>query len=77
VSVSLAIVKDAITTSTSLLVAQGYLAAKQRWRVILLGGLANMLFKAGMVAVLAHRSMTWPVLAAFGATGVGAAALWI
>ncbi len=29
-----------------------------------------------MVAVLAHRPMLWPVLAAFAATGTGAAALW-
>jgi uncharacterized membrane protein (DUF4010 family) len=68
---------DAITLSTSELVAKGHLAADQGWRVILLGGMANMLFKAGMVAVLAHRSMFWPVLAAFGATGAGAAAVWI
>jgi uncharacterized membrane protein (DUF4010 family) len=68
---------DAITLSTSELVRKGHLAADQGWRVILLGGLANMLFKAGMVAVLAHRSMLWPVLASFAATGTGAAALWI
>lgn len=68
---------DAITLSTSQLVAKGHIAADQGWRVILLGGMSNMLFKAGMVVVLAHRSMLWPVLAAFGATGLGAAALWI
>lgn len=68
---------DAITLSTSELVTKGHIAADQGWRVILLGGMANLLFKAGMVAVLAHRSMLWPVLAAFGATGLGAAALWI
>ena len=67
---------DAITLSTSELVGKGHLGAGQGWRVILLGGLSNMVFKAGMVAVLAHRSMLWPVLVAFGATGVGAAALW-
>lgn len=68
---------DAITLSTSELVVKGHMAADQGWRVILLGGMANMFFKAGMVAVLGHRSMFWPVLAAFGATGAGAAALWI
>ena len=68
---------DAITLSTSELVVKGHMAADQGWRVILLGGMANMFFKVGMVAVLGHRSMLWPVLAAFGATGVGAAALWI
>jgi uncharacterized membrane protein (DUF4010 family) len=67
---------DAITLSTAELVGKGHLDAGQGWRVILLGGLANMVFKAGMVAVLAHRSMLWPVLAAFGATAIGAAALW-
>jgi uncharacterized membrane protein (DUF4010 family) len=68
---------DAITLSTAELVGKGHIGTGQGWRVILLGGLANLVFKAGMVAVLAHRSMLWPVLAAFGATGVGAAALWI
>lgn len=68
---------DAITLSTSELVAKGHIATDQGWRVILLGGLANLLFKAVMVAVLAHRSMLWFVLAAFAATGLGAAALWI
>jgi uncharacterized membrane protein (DUF4010 family) len=68
---------DAITLSTSELVAKGHLETSQGWRVILLGGIANMVFKAGLVALLAHRSMLWPLLAAFGATGAGAAALWI
>lgn len=67
---------DAITLSTAELVGKGHVGAGQGWRVILLGGLANMVFKAGMVAVLAHRSMLWPVLLSFGATAAGAAALW-
>ena len=68
---------DAITLSTAELVGKGHIDAGQGWRLILLGGLANLVFKAGMVAVLAHRSMLWPVVAAFGATTLGAAALWI
>ncbi|MCH7228046.1 MgtC/SapB family protein [Haloferula sp. A504] len=68
---------DAITLSTAELVGKGHIGTGQGWRVILLGGLANLVFKAGMVAVLAHRSMLWPVLAAFGATAAGATALWI
>lgn len=67
---------DAITLSTSELVSKGHLGAGSGWRVILLGGLANLVFKAGMVAVLAHRTMLWPLLMAFGATGAGAAVLW-
>jgi len=68
---------DAITLSTAGLVAKGHIETDLGWRLILLGGLANMAFKLGLVALLAHRSMLWPLLAAFAATGVGAAALWI
>lgn len=68
---------DAITLSTSKLVADGHIDTGQGWRLILLGGVANMVFKAGMVAVLADRRMLWPILLAFGATSAGAAALWV
>ncbi|MFZ9937702.1 MAG: MgtC/SapB family protein, partial [Luteolibacter sp.] len=68
---------DAITLSTSDLVAMGHLDTGRGWRLILLGGLANMAFKAGMAALLAHPSMLRPLLAAFGATAAGAVALWI
>lgn len=68
---------DAITLSTSRLVADGHLDTGRGWRLILLGGVSNMVFKAGMVAVLADRRMLWPVLGAFGATAAGAAALWV
>ncbi|MCP5548429.1 MAG: MgtC/SapB family protein [Akkermansiaceae bacterium] len=68
---------DAITLSTSRLVADGHIDTGRGWRVILLGGVSNMVFKAGMVALLAHRSMLWPILASFGATAAGAAALWV
>ena len=68
---------DAITLSTSRLVADGHLEAPQGWRVILLGGVSNMIFKAGMVLVLGARRMLWPVLITFGATAAGAAVLWV
>lgn len=68
---------DAITLSTADLVGKGHLGTGQGWRVILLGGMANLAFKGGMVAVLAHRSMLWPVLIGFGAMAAGAVALWI
>ncbi len=68
---------DAITLSTSQLVAGGNVEPAQGWRVILLGGLSNMIFKLGMVAVLGTRKMLGPVLIGFGAIGGGAAALWI
>ena len=68
---------DAITLSTSDLVAKGHLDTGRGWRLIMLGGLANMAFKAGMAALLAHPSMLRPLLAAFGATAAGAVVLWI
>ncbi|MBB5350406.1 uncharacterized membrane protein (DUF4010 family) [Haloferula luteola] len=66
---------DAITLSTSQLVAAGEVRADQGWRVILLGGMSNLVFKAGMVAVLGTRRMLWPVLLGFSAIGVGAGLL--
>ncbi len=68
---------DAITLSTSQLVADGHIDAGQGWRLILLGGVSNMVFKAGMVLVLGARRMLWPVLITFGATAAGAAVLWV
>lgn len=43
---------DALTLSTARLVGQGQLPAEVGWRAILLGTLANLAFKAGVVAVL-------------------------
>jgi len=46
---------DALTLSTARLVAAAQLPAEVGWRAILLGTLANQVFKAGVVALLGDR----------------------
>lgn len=66
---------DAITLSTSGLVASGEVDPKTGWRVILVGSLANTGFKAGMAAILGTgRFLKW-TLAGFGAAAAGGAAI--
>lgn len=66
---------DAITLSTSGLVASGEVEPRTGWRVILIGGLANTVFKAGMAAVLGTgRFVKW-TSAGFGAAAAGGVAI--
>lgn len=62
---------DAITLSTSRLVAQGELGAPTAWRAILLAILSNTLFKLGLMRVLGgprlFRLALWPTVAVVGA----------
>lgn len=70
---------DAITLSTSGLVQSGHVEAGTGWRVILLGGIANLVFKAGLVAVLGVKGYIRPALAGFAAVlagGVAILAFW-
>ena len=66
---------DAITLSTSGLVQSGHVEAGTGWRVILLGGIANLLFKAGLVAVLGVKGYIRPALAGFAAVLAGGLAI--
>lgn len=66
---------DAITLSTSKLVADGHVDAGTGWRVILLGGLANLVFKAGLVAVLGAQGFRRPTLIGFAAAIAGGGAI--
>ncbi len=69
---------DAITLSTAELVGSGDVEAATGWRLILIGGLANLVFKGGIVAVLGSRRMLGLVALAFGLSIVaGAAILWL
>jgi uncharacterized membrane protein (DUF4010 family) len=66
---------DAITLSTSGLVAAGEVDPRTGWRVILVGGMANTVFKAGMAAVLGTgRFLKWTA-AGFGAAVAGGVAI--
>jgi len=64
---------DAITLSTSRLVTTAHLEPSTAWRMILLGGLANVVFKMGLVVVLGARSFIRPALAGLGAALAGGA----
>ena len=66
---------DAITLSTSGLVQSVHVEAGTGWRVILLGGIANLVFKAGLVAVLGGKGYVRPALAGFVAVLAGGGAI--
>jgi uncharacterized membrane protein (DUF4010 family) len=66
---------DAITLSTARLVNDGHVDAATGWRVILLGGLANLVFKAGLALTLGAQGFRRPALAGFAATLAGGAAI--
>jgi len=69
---------DAITLSTSQMVASGGLEADTAWRVILVAALANFIFKFGIVAALGSRQLMIRVALAFAAVLVwGGGILWL
>lgn len=70
---------DAITLSTSQLVRADRLDASTGWRIILVGGMANLVFKYLVLVALGGRSLSRRVGAAFGGAlllGGGLLALW-
>lgn len=70
---------DAITLSTAQLVEAGKLEAGTGWRMILLASLANLLFKAGIVAFLGTRELLRKIALFWGVAlvvGVGLLLLW-
>ena len=56
---------DAITLSLTQFVQEGQLAADQAWRLILFANLANMVFKAGAVVMLASSALRRRVVPLF------------
>jgi uncharacterized membrane protein (DUF4010 family) len=69
---------DAITLSTSRLVRGGGLDPDSGWRAILLASLSNLVFKAGIVAVLGSRRLFGRVALLFGAAlAAGGLILWL
>ncbi len=63
---------DAITLSTSKLVDGGQLESATGWRVILVGGMANLVFKGALAAALGGRALGRIVAAGFAASLAGA-----
>lgn len=64
---------DAITLSSAQMVASGTIDASTGWRSILIGGMANLIFKAGIAAALGPRTLLKPLSLAFAASIAGGA----
>ena len=70
---------DAITLSTARLVTADRLDPSVGWRMILVGKLANLIFKWGIVAFLGHRALLKQISVLFGMSlvvGVAILAFW-
>ncbi len=70
---------DAITLSTCRLVESGRLQPEVGWRLIVVGSLSNLVFKAGIVALTGDRRMFRLIAVLFGiclAAGVAVLLLW-
>lgn len=69
---------DAITLSVTQMVQDSKVAPDTGWRLILIAGLSNLLFKAGVVAFIGSRALLGRVAVAFGvAFAAGLALLWL
>ncbi|MGE3464176.1 MAG: MgtC/SapB family protein, partial [Pseudomonadales bacterium] len=70
---------DAITLSTARLYAESRISPDTAWRVIFVASLANLVFKAGIVAVVggaALRRRLLPVLGGLAMAGVVLVVVW-
>jgi uncharacterized membrane protein (DUF4010 family) len=70
---------DAITLSTSRMVESGGLEPETAWRAIVIGTISNMIFKLGMIGVIAGRGLLKPMAAVTGivvASGVVLLVVW-
>jgi uncharacterized membrane protein (DUF4010 family) len=70
---------DAITLSTAELIKENELKVDTGWRMILIGYLSNMVFKAGIVAAIGNRKLFGYVAMLFGlclAAGVAILLFW-
>jgi uncharacterized membrane protein (DUF4010 family) len=63
---------DAITLSTANLVNGNHLDPATGWRIILTGGVANLIFKGFMVTVIGSRLLAGWVAVVFGVSILGA-----
>jgi uncharacterized membrane protein (DUF4010 family) len=59
---------DAITLSTAEMYREDRIDGSTSWRIILIAMLANLVFKAGAVAMLGSRKLTWLIALVFGIT---------
>ncbi|MFB6262799.1 MAG: MgtC/SapB family protein [Bradymonadaceae bacterium] len=70
---------DAITLSTAEMMSTDRIAVDTGWRMMLIGGLSNVVFKGGAVALLGDRRLFTRIALLFGGTlaaGIAVIALW-
>ncbi|MDH3457725.1 MAG: MgtC/SapB family protein [Gemmatimonadota bacterium] len=70
---------DAITLSTAQLIRSDDLDTETGWRLILVGAMANLVFKAGVVVALGHAQLIRRIATVFGvalAAGVALLVMW-
>jgi uncharacterized membrane protein (DUF4010 family) len=67
---------DAITLSSAQLIKSGGLEADTGWRLILVGSMSNIVFKAGVVAVLGSPRLLGRIAVVFALSIAGGAALF-
>lgn len=69
---------DAITLSLSNMMNDGKIEGSNGWRLILVAGLSNLLFKGGMAAVIGNRSLMKIIAPTFGiAIVIGLLFIWL
>lgn len=68
---------DAITLSTAQLIKAERLTIDTGWRMILVGSMSNLVFKACAVALLGHRQLLRRILLAFSLALAGGAAILV
>jgi uncharacterized membrane protein (DUF4010 family) len=69
---------DAITLSSSQLVAEGRLDADRAWRMVLVASFSNIVFKSAMVAAIGGRALFARLAPAFGLVLAGGVLiLWL
>ena len=66
---------DAITLTAAQMIQSGRIEADTGWRLILVGAMSNILFKAGVVALLGTPRLLASIAAAFLLTMAGGGAL--
>lgn len=70
---------DAITLSTAQLLKNGRLDVATGWRLILIGAMANLVFKTAVIAGLGSPRLLWRIVLLFGislAGGIGLFLFW-
>jgi uncharacterized membrane protein (DUF4010 family) len=69
---------DAITLSTAEMMQGGRVSAETGWRMMMLAGLSNVVFKGGIAAVIGARELRARIAVLFGITlASGAGILWL